>query len=1071
MDKRSWPWKKKSSDKLAAEKANVSASDSCATDSDGKLDNNNKQPKYVQISIESYTHLIGLENRVKSYEDQVQNLEDEVKELNEKLSEAHLEMINKENLVKQHAKVAEEAVSGWEKADAEAAALKNNVESVTLLKLTAEDRASHLDSALKEHMRQIRNLKEDHELKLQEVILSNNKIFDKMKHELETRIAKFEQQLLRSAADNAALSRSLQERSNMLFQLSEDKLQAQAEIERLRSNIESCEKEVNSLKYEVHIAKKEVEIRNEEKNMSMRSADVANKQHLDGVKKIAKLEAECQRLRGLVRKKLPGPAALAQMKLEVENMGRDYGESRVRRSTARSPTANLSQLPDFTLDNLLKCQKENELLAERLLTMDEETRMLKEALTKRNGEYQSCRSIYAQTASKLQSLESHLQANGEGKSPVTVEGFSSHKASNPPSFASVSECGNDDNVSYAGSCTTLSMSNLSCVQKDKNTGTPRKSENTKNLDLMDDFLEMEKLAYQSHGSHETVSSPDVSSDTGNKCPEQPNLVGSLEVRARRDSPSKDGLASEYQMLSKVDSAVAEPRLQADRLFFVKLKVELSRVIESMSEENNMEKVIVDVRHIMQDMFDTSQHQLQNDEAVPGFGTESDADGAQITSTNGTTLSGNVNSIDNVQFNQELKIAISDIHSFIMILGKEAKVVPGVSPAGEGLSERLNMFSARYTEYMKSGINLFDFVLDMSYVLREASKLHFNVLGIKSSEVETSSSDCIDKIALPENKGGVVDSSGEMYQNGCSHFSDSVSDPDIPSAGNVVPTSESATSRKCSLEEFEELKMNKDNLAVELARCTENYESTKIQLLETEQLLADAKSQLTSVQKGNSLAETQLKCMTESYKSLETRADELQTEVKLLEGKIGSLDLELQEERRSHQNALNRCNDLLDQLQRIETHAVAGNDDKSSQEKDLAAAAEKLAECQETIYLLGKQLKALHPQSDSLRSQKMEASIEEEPKANAMVFPDHNAYGTDNTRLFYLNRAGSESPSDIFEAEFSPSDSEANNPQRSPAGPNHQKHRPTKSSSSSASSTPTPEKQTRGFSRFFSSKGK
>ena len=34
MDKRSWPWKKKSSDKLAAEKANVSGSDSCATDSD-----------------------------------------------------------------------------------------------------------------------------------------------------------------------------------------------------------------------------------------------------------------------------------------------------------------------------------------------------------------------------------------------------------------------------------------------------------------------------------------------------------------------------------------------------------------------------------------------------------------------------------------------------------------------------------------------------------------------------------------------------------------------------------------------------------------------------------------------------------------------------------------------------------------------------------------------------------------------------------------------------------------------------------------------------------------------------
>ncbi|XP_028075955.1 uncharacterized protein LOC114278152 [Camellia sinensis] len=78
--------------------------------------------------------------------------------------------------------------------------------------------------------------------------------------------------------------------------------------------------------------------RSEEKNMCVRSAEVANKQHLEGVKKIAKLEAECQRLRGLVRKKLPSPAALAQMKLEVENLGRDYGETRVRRSLLKPPS-------------------------------------------------------------------------------------------------------------------------------------------------------------------------------------------------------------------------------------------------------------------------------------------------------------------------------------------------------------------------------------------------------------------------------------------------------------------------------------------------------------------------------------------------------------------------------------------------------------------------------------------------------------------------------------------------------------------------------------------------------------
>ena len=71
-----------------------------------------KKPKYVQISVESYSHLTGLENQVETFEEQVQTLEDEIKDLNEKLSAANAEITTKEDLVKQHSKVAEEAVSG-----------------------------------------------------------------------------------------------------------------------------------------------------------------------------------------------------------------------------------------------------------------------------------------------------------------------------------------------------------------------------------------------------------------------------------------------------------------------------------------------------------------------------------------------------------------------------------------------------------------------------------------------------------------------------------------------------------------------------------------------------------------------------------------------------------------------------------------------------------------------------------------------------------------------------------------------------------------------------------------------
>ncbi|MCI41441.1 filament-like plant protein 4-like, partial [Trifolium medium] len=112
-------------------------------------------------------------------------------------------------------------------------------------------------------------MKEEHELKIQDVALAKTRQLDKIKGDLEARIQNFEQELLRSAADNAALSRSLQERSNMLVKISEEKAHAEAEIEHHKSNIESCEREINSLKYELHVISKELEIRNEEKNMSM----------------------------------------------------------------------------------------------------------------------------------------------------------------------------------------------------------------------------------------------------------------------------------------------------------------------------------------------------------------------------------------------------------------------------------------------------------------------------------------------------------------------------------------------------------------------------------------------------------------------------------------------------------------------------------------------------------------------------------------------------------------------------------------------------------------------------------
>ncbi|KAJ9165991.1 hypothetical protein P3X46_020798 [Hevea brasiliensis] len=1095
MDRRSWPWKKKSSDKADKNAAATDFGGGNVASSGSRADKDNyKKPNYVQISVESYTHLTGLEDQVKTYEQQVQTLEDEIKELNEKLSGANSEMTTKENLVKQHAKVAEEAVSGWEKAEAEALALKNHLESVTLSKLAAEDRASHLDGALKECMRQIRNLKEEHEQKLQDVVLSKTKQLDKIKLEFEAKIVNLDQELLRSAAENAALSKSLQERSNMLIKINEEKSQAEAEIELLKSNIESCEREINSLKYELHVVSKELEIRNEEKNMSMRSAEAANKQHMEGVKKIAKLEAECQRLRGLVRKKLPGPAALAQMKLEVENLGRDYGDSRLRQSPVKPPSPHLSAMPEFSHDNAQKFHKENEFLTERLFSMEEETKMLKEALAKRNSELQASRNLCAKTASRLQILEAQLQVNNQQKSSpksmvqAPTEGYSCQNMSNPPSLTSMSEDGHNDDQSCADSWATSLISELSQLKKDKSSEKPNKTKNAKHLELMDDFLEMEKLACLNADGAITISD-----SPNNKTSEIVSGHPSVEI-----SSGKDTLSEEKSILdplmnhlsSNMDLSAVDSGSDADQPPLMKLRSRISILLETASKGADAGKILEDVKRVVQDAHDALHRQsvsCVSEEVL----TPSDAscngqtcpEDATLTGEKEITLSQDIKAATEPisSVSQELVTAISNIHDFVLFLGKEAMTVHDTSSDGDGLSQKIREFSVTVNTVLNGNMSLVDFVFDLSHVLTKASELRFNVLGYKGAEGEIHSPDCIDKVALPENKVLQRESSGESYQNGCPHVSSPTSNPEVPDDGNLVSGYGSNTRLcKVSLEEFQELKSEKDNISVDLARCTENLEMTKSQLHETEQLLAEAKSQLASAQKSNSLAETQLKCMAESYRSLEARAEELETEVNLLRAKAETLENELQDEKQCHWDALTKCKELEEQLQMKESCSVCSSsadaDLKTKQERELASAAEKLAECQETIFLLGKQLKALHPQAElmgspySERSQRGEGFPEDEPTTSGMNLQDFDQAEIDGTVSTNLHRSGAESPMDLYNQPCSPSNTEASLP-RSPINSKHPKHRSTKSTSSSSSLLQTPEKHPRGFSRFFSSKGR
>ena len=328
-------------------------------------------------------------------------------------------------------------------------------------------------------MKQIRTVKEESEQKLQEVILMKSHQWEKIKLELEAQIDNLDEGLRELASENAALLRSVQESSNKIVKLKEEKSEAEAEVEHLEKSVQSKEKEITSLKYELHMISKELDIRNEEKNMIMRSAEVANKQHTEDVKNITKLESECQRLRGLLRKKLPGPAALAQMKLEVESSHHVFSATHLRKTSSKT-------------DSL----QESEFLTKQLKVLEEETKTLKEALASSNAELQASRNLYAKTVGRLKCLEAemHQERNAQKAILATNYGNSfSRVYSYPPTITSIPDNGHEDSESPVES-SAASIPDHSDIRR---IGSVGKFENHKTetiSELMDDFLEVEKMA-------------------------------------------------------------------------------------------------------------------------------------------------------------------------------------------------------------------------------------------------------------------------------------------------------------------------------------------------------------------------------------------------------------------------------------------------------------------------------------------------------------------------------------------------------------------------------------------------
>nr|ABA95926.2 Viral A-type inclusion protein repeat containing protein, expressed [Oryza sativa Japonica Group] len=222
-----------------------------------------------------------------------EDVKENLKSLNDKLAAAFLTINAKEELVRQHAKVTEEAVLGWEQAESEVAALKKLLEASAQKNGSLEVQVSHLaeknaslevqvsrlDEALKECVRQLHLAQEDQAEKVHDVVTKSQEL-ESENSKLQNRITELKKQLetTKLEASNMSIDHDLQEK------------------------FQAIKKENMDLKSKLLVQSKDLKILSLERDLSNQAAETASKQHLENVKKIARLEAECRRLHHLTRK-------------------------------------------------------------------------------------------------------------------------------------------------------------------------------------------------------------------------------------------------------------------------------------------------------------------------------------------------------------------------------------------------------------------------------------------------------------------------------------------------------------------------------------------------------------------------------------------------------------------------------------------------------------------------------------------------------------------------------------------------------------------------------------------------
>ncbi|MED6210164.1 hypothetical protein PIB30_061530 [Stylosanthes scabra] len=260
MDNKRWLWKEKCSEKSPGETDSsgsaFSHSERYSDEQEGSKESPNGSSQSPAVTSEAVALADDAENCSFSTSgilndgllekdehrehENIKNVE-EGDLMSQKLSAALVNVNAKEDLAKQHAKVAEEAIA---------------------------------DGALKECVRQLRQTREKQEENIGDAVEQRTCDLESAKIKLERRVSELQSKL---EACNAKSSVDLE----------------------LYHKVEALEKENMALRQELLAQSEELETRTIERDLSIQAAETASKQHLESIRKVAKLEAECRRLKSI----------------------------------------------------------------------------------------------------------------------------------------------------------------------------------------------------------------------------------------------------------------------------------------------------------------------------------------------------------------------------------------------------------------------------------------------------------------------------------------------------------------------------------------------------------------------------------------------------------------------------------------------------------------------------------------------------------------------------------------------------------------------------------------------------